>query len=101
MTSSKLISRHQESQSSPTSAVLAHNGGTSTYVERHRAFSKSANLISRVENEIVLPEVQVIYRSLLIAHVNVKIEQVDWRKSPPAQNLKKSWKPVPMEIGLR
>lgn len=48
-----------------------------------------------------LPEVQIVHRSLLISHKDVEGKQVDWWKSPPAQNLKKGRQPVSTHVGHR
>lgn len=34
-----------------------------------------------------IPEVEVVYRSLLIAHVDVESEEVDWGQSAAAEHL--------------
>jgi len=47
------------------------------------------------------PEIQIIDRSLLVAHVDVEEEQVDWGKGPPAQDFKQCWEPVPVEVWNR
>lgn len=35
----------------------------------------------------VVPEVKIINRALLVAHVNVEGEEVDWGESPTAEDL--------------
>jgi hypothetical protein len=102
MISSKLIYLHLASQSSPIFVTLVHSAGTWTCVERHRAFSVSQyGCLVIYESHAISPEIQIVNRSLLIAHVNVEVEQVNRCERPPAQNLEKGWKPVPMKIWLR
>ena len=35
-----------------------------------------------------IPEIKIIYGTLLVPHVDVEREEVDWSESPPAQHLK-------------
>ena len=47
-----------------------------------------------------LPKVKIVDGSLLIAHVDVEREEVDWRKSTPSQDLKKGWQTVALVVWL-
>jgi len=47
-----------------------------------------------------LPEIEVIYRSLLISHINIEREQIHRRESSAAENLEKSWKAVSFQVRL-
>lgn len=48
-----------------------------------------------------LPEIEVVDRSLLVAHVNVKREQIDRGMSATTQHLEESRQPVPRHVGDR
>lgn len=97
--SSSLIYLHLVSLSSPIFVILVHNGGTWTYAEQHRACTPSVR-DSYPSQENCSPEIQIIDRSLLVAHINVEEEQVDRSQSPSTQHLEKSWQSVPIHVWL-
>lgn len=76
-------------------AVREHNVGIGTCVVIHRAcITVSDNISPIFEQSPSSPEVQIVHRALLISHVNVEREQVDWGESPPSQNLEESGQPI-------
>lgn len=54
-----------------------------------------------VGRQACVPEIQIVHRALLISHKDIEREEIHWRKGPSAQNFKKSWEPIPIQIGYR
>jgi hypothetical protein len=46
------------------------------------------------------PEVQIVYRSLLVAHVDVEGKQVQWRNCLATQHLEQRRKAIPIVLHL-
>lgn len=49
----------------------------------------------QTQDELILPEIQIVHGTLLVPHVNIERKEVDWGEGSTTENLKKGRKAIP------
>lgn len=86
----KFVFRDRACRLTLIDGVLGRNGDRATCVGTHRAWEVSWGDVRRRD----VPEIEIVNWSLLIAHVDVEREKIDWCESSSAQDFHECWKPV-------